>query len=535
MTGKDYEPMFAVLRSIERTVKEEWSLLRRPNNKELLLPLARIGLEQTSLVGAKAANLAHIGNALGLSTPPGFAITTAACHEFLHETGLSEEIDSLLAELSDDDPTKLAEASRRIGERIMAMPLPEAIDKAIAGAATVFPAEGRLAVRSSAIGEDGDISFAGQYTSVLNVAISEVALAYRQVIASLYSASALSYRMHHGLDDRETPMGVLVLAMVQPQYSGVLYTADPTGEDDDSLRVSAVAGLGDQLVGGDASPELSFRLAKKTLALVAAVGGDGPFTDPPLFLRELADHALRLEAHFQRPIDIEWTVDLSGRLFFLQVRPLLIVADEDKGGNEVPLEYAGHPVLLQGGKCAAGGVVSGRVLQQRSISLETAAPPLEPDTILVTRTASTTFTPWVSKVRGIITDVGGTASHLASVAREFGVPALFDTKIATATLKDGDTITLWASQNLVYQGEVQDLLRGVRQTSGRFSTAPPTCGCSACSTSFPRSISTTPIRPLSPRRIAEPSMTLFAIATSSRSGRCSTSAKPSVTPATRSA
>jgi pyruvate,water dikinase len=108
-------------------------------------------------------------------------------------------------------------------------------------------------------------------------------------------------------------------------------------------------------------------------------------------------------------------------------------------------------------------VVTGRVLLQQSIGLETSAPPLEPDTILVARTASTTFTPWVSKIRGIITDVGGTASHLASVAREFGVPALFDTQTATATLKNGDEITLWASQGRVYQGAVQELVQGARQ------------------------------------------------------------------------
>jgi pyruvate,water dikinase len=463
MTGKDYGPLSSVLRSVERAVKTEWSSFRQSKNQELLLPLSRVGLEQTALVGAKAANLAHIGNELRFSIPVGFAITTAACRRFLKETGLTEEINALLAELTDDDPAKLAEVSRHLGERIVKSPLPEAIVRAIADATAVLPAEVRLAVRSSAIGEDGDISFAGQYTSVLNVPISEVALAYRQVIASLYSTSALSYRMHHGLDDRETPMGVLVLAMVQPQYSGVLYTADPTGVEDDCIRVSAVAGLGDRLVGGEASPEVNFTLAKKTLVPIAARGGNGDSTDPPFFFRELADHARRLETHYGRPLDIEWAVDLSGRLFFLQVRPLLLVAEDKGGGDDVALEYAGHQLLVQGGKCAAGGVVSGRVLLQQSISLETSAPPLDPDTILVTRTASTTFTPWVSKVRGLITDVGGTASHLASVAREFGVPALFDTKTATTVLKDGETITLWANQNRVFRGEVRELLKGPRQ------------------------------------------------------------------------
>ena len=80
----------------------------------------------------------------------------------------------------------------------------------------------------------------------------------------------------------------------------------------------------------------------------------------------------------------------------------------------------------------------------------------------MTRTASTSITPWIGKVKGIITDIGGIASHLASVAREFGVPALFDTQTATATLKDGQEITLWASRARVYSGVVEELTRGMR-------------------------------------------------------------------------
>jgi pyruvate,water dikinase len=461
MTGKDYDALFAVLASIESSVQEEWSGLHRHKTDDLVLPLAQIGLEQMPVVGAKAANLAHIGAELHLPTPKGFAITIASCQRFLGETGLNTEIDALLAELADDDPAQLEAVSRQISERILATSLPESIHQAVTDAADIFSSEERLAVRSSAIGEDGDISFAGQYTSVLNVSVSDVTRAYRQVIASLYSPSALSYRMHHGLDDRETPMGVLVLAMVQPHYSGVLYTANPTGDDSESIRISAVAGLGDQLVGGDASPEQMFRLDKETLAVLEAKGMEGSV--PPQFLQELAGYALRMEEHYKRPLDIEWAVDTSGQLFILQVRPLLILAAEEQEKEEERVEYADHSVLLQGGKCAAGGVVTGRVLLKTLSTSEGSSVPVEPDTILVARSASTSLTPWISKVKGIITDVGGTASHLASVAREFGVPALFDTQIATTTLKDGETITLWANQGRVYQGVVEELVQGARQ------------------------------------------------------------------------
>ena len=461
MTGKDYDALFAVLASIECSVLKEWSGLHRRKTGDLVLPLAQIGLEQMLVVGAKAANLAHIGTELQLPTPKGFAITTASCQRFLGETGLNTEIDALLAELADDDPAHLEAVSRQIIERILATTLPESIHQAVTDAADIFSPEERLAVRSSAIGEDGDISFAGQYTSVLNVSATDVTKAYRHVIASLYSPSALSYRMHHGLDDRETPMGVLVLAMVQPQYSGVLYTANPTGDDSESIRISAVAGLGDQLVGGDASPEQMFRLDKKTLAVLEAKGMEG--STPPQFLQELAGYALRMEEHYQRPLDIEWAVDTSGQLFILQVRPLLILAAEKQEKEEESVDYPGHLLLLQGGKCAAGGVVTGRVLLKTPSTTEGATVPVEPDTIIVARSASTSLTPWISKVKGIITDIGGTASHLASVAREFGVPALFDTQIATTTLKDGETITLWANQGRVYQGAVEKLVQGARQ------------------------------------------------------------------------
>ena len=461
MTGKDYDALFAVLASIECSVQEEWSGMHRHRTDDLVLPLARIGLEQMSVVGAKAANLAHIGAELHLPTPKGFAITIASCQRFLRETGLNTEIDTLLAELVDDDPAQLEAVSRQISEQILTTPLPESIHQAVTDAADIFSSEEQLAVRSSAIGEDGDISFAGQYTSVLNVAVPNITQAYRQVIASLYSPSALSYRMHRGLDDRETPMGVLVLAMVQPQYSGVLYTASPTVDDSDSIRISAVAGLGDQLVGGDASPEQTYRLDKKTLAVLEAKGMAG--STPPEFLQELAGYALRMEEHYQRPLDIEWAMDTSGQLFILQVRPLLILAGEEQESQPERMDYPGHPVLLQGGKCAAGGVVTGRVLLKTLSTTEGASVPVDPDTILVARTASTSLTPWVSKVKGIITDIGGTASHLASVAREFGVPALFDTQIGTTSLKYGETVTLWASQGRVYQGAVEELIQGARQ------------------------------------------------------------------------
>ena len=98
----------------------------------------------------------------------------------------------------------------------------------------------RLAMRSSAVREDSDASFAGQYRSMLNVAGETLATAYKEVVASSFSPRAISYRQMAGIDLTETPMCVLGLAMVDVAASGVLYTADPAGVQENVLQISAL-------------------------------------------------------------------------------------------------------------------------------------------------------------------------------------------------------------------------------------------------------------------------------------------------------
>lgn len=447
LSSKPHERLSVVLRTLLRYSKDELRPALSPTTDALTLQISRIGAGHDRAVGAKAANLARTRRELGLPVPEGFAVTTAAYWQFLLETGLSEKIDDAMAGLVADDPASIESIGREIRALIIESPLPrsirEAIEAAAADMAGAASADIHLAVRSSAIGEDGEISFAGQYTSILNVPIEELSEAYKQVVASKYSASALSYRLYHGVDDRETPMAVLVLQMIRARLSGVLYTADPVSEDRDTIQVNAVQGLGDALVGGDTSPQRTYRIAKSTFKVLEIAGAD-ICTSPPgadasetAFLRELWQSAKLLEDHFQRPLDIEWAVDEDPRLYILQARPLLLIEEAIDQGPEPAADYPDHPMLIDGGKCAAGGVVAGRVLVVKNTEAEDPIPRLDPDTILVAPTASTYLTPWVAKVKGIITDVGGVASHLASVAREFGVPALFDTQTSTATLTDG--------------------------------------------------------------------------------------------------
>jgi len=472
MTGKTYGPLAELLTNLRRKMQVSQTDDGHRSTGPFVIALGEKAATNAEATGAKAANLALIRQEISLPTPRGFAITTTAYWSFLRETGLAAQIDADLSVLSADDPAALEATGQKIRAQIMATDLPDAIGQALAMAAGSLgdniPGHLLLAVRSSAVGEDGEISFAGQYSSVLNVPVADLSRAYKQVVASKYSASALSYRIHHGLDDRQTPMSVLVLEMVQPRLSGVLYTADPTGQDRDSIRISAVCGLGDALVGGDTAPQRTYRIEKnafRILEKVVETDGQQPFTNDGVeqaFLRELWASACRLESHFQKPLDIEWALDSANHLFLLQARPLLLTEAPIEQTVEPEMDLAGHPLLIDGGKCAASGVAAGNVLVVPSAAMQDALAKAGPDTILVTRTASTSITPWIGKVKGLITDIGGTASHLASVAREFGVPALFDTGTATATLKDGARITLWADRARVYQGDVPELTSGQR-------------------------------------------------------------------------
>ncbi|MEW6532835.1 MAG: PEP/pyruvate-binding domain-containing protein [Thermodesulfobacteriota bacterium] len=490
LSGKPCPMLSSVLASIQRSVRDELAPRIRPTTDSFVLPLERIDSDHLRSVGAKAANLAVIKRELGLRVPEGFAISAAAYQDFVTETGLVGVIDSALAEIDPDDLEKLEAAGKLIRALIMEANVPDSIGKELIRAYGELENRTRpgvsVAVRSSAVGEDSETSFAGQYTSVLNVTKDNLLEAYKTVVASKYSASALSYRLLHGLDDRETPMCVLILAMVDARESGVLYTADPISGDVRRMKINAVKGLGEALVGGEASAHVTYLLEKDRFSVVEqditaegwsateVLSGfrDSDKSGEDAILHRLWDCGRSLENHFGHPLDIEWTVDKSEQLYVLQSRPLLLYEEDEASTQQIVLDYPGHEVLIEGGKCVSAGAGMGKVVVLRVGEDLAPAKWLEEDVILVTKTASPQHAKVIANVKGIITDVGSITSHLASVAREFGVPALFDTQRATSTLVEDETITLWASQARVYRGVVGDLLQSVRQVKRPIFASP---------------------------------------------------------------
>ncbi len=450
---------------------------------EMVLPLEALTPASFSDAGGKATHLALLSNALGLPIPPGFVITASAFGRFLEENGLTQAIEEILAGLSPEAPQDLEEKSRAIQEMILRAPIPDALAEKILEAYTALEASTRknvrIAVRSSAVAEDSKASFAGQYLTRLNVTREEILVAYKKVVASKYSPRAILYRLRYGLDDRDTPMSVAGLAMIDARASGVVYTADPAHPDSGLLKISSLWGLGEYLVSGEASPD-EFYVDRHTLAIRERVIGRKehrlvnrarggllleevpekeqglPSLDDHLVLL-LAEGGLKLEKYFRGPQDVEWTVDQEGRLFFLQSRSLALV--QAKPGQPMKsLEFPGHPVRLATGKMASPGAAAGTVF----LMGEDPHRPLPAEAILVAKTASPEYASLMGRIKGIITDMGSVTTHLASVAREFGVPAIFGAGQATALLAEGESVTLVADTASVYQGLVAELAASAR-------------------------------------------------------------------------
>ncbi len=431
-------------------------------------------------VGGKNASLGEMMNALaaaGIRVPGGFATTAQAFREFLSANGLDARIEQRLHSLAPKDVTALAACGAEIRSWILKASFPANVEREIKSyyqdLENITSGDVSFAVRSSATTEDlPEASFAGQQETFLNIrGIDNILEAIRRVYASLYNERAISYRTHHGFDHRGVALSAAVQQMVRSDLgaSGVMFTLDTESGFRDVVFITAAYGLGEMIVQGAVNPDefyvhkpmleqgrpaivrraLGSKLEKMLFAGSAEAGRStrvvevGPeerarfsLTDPEVL--ELARHALAIERHYGRPMDIEWAKDgADGKLYVLQARPETVKSRK----RDLEERYAlkGSSRVLASGRAIGHKIGSGAV---RVVPDASQMAKVKPGDVLVTDMTDPNWEPVMKLAAAIVTNRGGRTCHAAIIARELGIPAVVGCGDATARLKDGQPVTV---------------------------------------------------------------------------------------------
>lgn len=458
-----------------------------------ILWFSEIGMDDLPQVGGKNASLGEMVShlsALGVRVPGGFATTADAYREFLAHEGLDERIKTEIDRIDIDDVTALTRAGSEVREWIENQPFPAGLDRDIRDAyaklAVEFP-EATWAVRSSATAEDlPDASFAGQQETFLNISgIDNILGAIRSVFASLYNDRAIAYRVHHGFEHSEVALSAGIQLMIRSDLgaSGVMFTVDTESGFEEAVFITSAYGLGEAVVQGAVNPDefyvskralragrpavLKRSVGEKAIAMRyadgTAAGGSTVFVDVPAAERihfsitdaeveELARHALTIEEHYGRPMDIEWARDgVDGRLYILQARPETVVSRAEGGVlRRFVLHETGDRVVT--GRAIGQRIGAGPTRVLRGID-EMAS--FQRGDVLVADMTDPDWEPIMKRASAIVTNRGGRTCHAAIIARELGIPAVVGTGDATEVLADGDPVTVSCAEGdtgFVYRG-----------------------------------------------------------------------------------
>lgn len=430
----------------------------------LVLGLDEITRDDIDRVGGKMANLGELRNRLGIRVPEGFAITAWAARHFMEVSHTQVEIARRLQTLDIEDLAALYTVSAAIQDLVRAAALPGDLERAIrqhteALAQRLGTKDFKVALRSSALGEDGlHGAFAGQYRTRLGVPIEHIPDVYRDIVAGKYQSQAIVYHRQRGYRHQDILMCVGCLAMVDARASGVVYTRPPSDPEGPRLLVFATRGLGDQIVEGRSDHDLLWvdRSPPHAVTAQRLAQPEQASCLTEAEALELASVALRIEAHFGVPQDIEWAIDGHGDLYILQARPLEAVQSVQAATPPLALdEVAGSAALFSGGVTASHGAAAGPVFKV-SCALDVLEFPK--GAVLVVETPYPEWAVLISRAVAVISETGQIATHLACVAREFGIPALFGAEGVMARLENGQQITVSASARQVFAGRIEALL-----------------------------------------------------------------------------
>ena len=492
-----YERLFETFTEIRG--KMEPFLLRTSAVKPgpLVIPLSEVNRDLAGQVGSKIANLGEIGNRVRLRVPDGFAITARAYQRFMEHNDLQPEIDRLIQAAEREQLDQRYALSAAIQRLIVAAALPGDLQQAIMEQYhRLEEKEGRgvaVAMRSSALLEDvAGASFAGQYLSELNVREDRIVHVYKQIVASKYSPPAMSYRLNRGIRDIDVAMCVGCLRMVDAAVGGVLYSRNPVDIRDDAVVINSAWGLTKSVAEGSEAAD-SFVVGRgEPLSILhadIAVKGRKFVCDAAEGVRleelsgeegrksslsreqvlEFARRAIAIEEYYRAPQDIEWAIAKDGAVEILQCRPLHQLATAKQSDAGAGRGGSLGPVIVSGGVTASPGAAAGNVFAVRRDEDALGFPD---GAVLLAAQALPRWAVLLSRAAAVVTEQGNMTGHLANVAREFGVPALFGIEHALSRLEQGQAITVDADGRNIFAGRIDRLLKAATQPKNLMAGSP---------------------------------------------------------------
>lgn len=487
LSGGEYATLRDVYGQINKDIRRVLTGVEEPIYTPIIIPLAEVKKELVDKVGNKMANLGDMSYHCDQLIPVGFAATACAYIHFLEYNNLSEKINDVLCELEQDNEHQLLEAEKTIKNLFLEAEIPPEIKKSILHESEKLEKEkGRplcWAVRSSAIGEDlAESSFAGQFTTILNVRTDQLLQTYKEVVSSKYNANVIVYQRMKNIHDADVAMSVGFMEMIDPVCSGVMYSLNPVQPDSMEMVINAVWGVGELLVDGVVSadvfvlkrepgfPLVREETAEKEICLTRLK--DGGLEQLVLSkeqaskrclnrnqLTKLAEMAMRIEEHFHGPQDIEWCFDQDDKLHMLQSRPLQVC---EKVEQTSPAYLIDAPIIADDTQPISPGVGWGKVFKATNVH---DLADLPEGAVLILKHSSPRFIGALRKVAAVIVEKGNWTDHMASVIREFGVPCVVRVAGIFDSLQNGREITVDADAGIVYEGIVSTLQK--RKTSFR--------------------------------------------------------------------
>ncbi|HSN60665.1 MAG TPA: phosphoenolpyruvate synthase [Ferruginibacter sp.] len=452
-----------------------------------------ISIADVPLVGGKNASLGEMFSNLsaeGILVPDGFATTAFAFEQFLADNLLIKPLNDLMQQLDRKNYLNLAATGAQARKLLMDAKLSQDLQTAVVQAYKDLCGDDyfEVAVRSSATAEDlPQASFAGQHESYLNIKGQAALLnAVQKCFASLYTDRAIKYRIDNGFAHEKVALSVGVQKMVRSDKacSGIGFTLEPESGFRDIIHLSAVWGLGENIVQGTVTPDEFFvfkptlmlgknaliqkKLGEKAKTMVYSMDENNPVVNiaTPKEKQEqyvlsdeeiikLANWALIIENHYQKPMDIEWAKDgLSNQLFIIQARPETVHSQKN------PLLVKEYKLLNKGAVLTQGNAIGSKIATGIARVLQSTkdSGKLQPGEIVVTHLTSPYWDPILKNAAAIITNKGGRTSHASIVAREIGVPAIVGCGDATEKITDGEMITVSCCEGktgFVYKGKLE--------------------------------------------------------------------------------